>query len=155
MHSEALTSMHSRCMVAILGCVLAFIVIARLLTLGAYPILDPTEGRYAQVGKVMLETGNWITPQLDIHVPLLAKPPLSIWAIAVSYATFGINAFAARFPSFLAWLLTVGLVFSVASAEGKPRDRITALLATCVFASSMLRKSRSGGRFMTIPSQKS
>jgi 4-amino-4-deoxy-L-arabinose transferase-like glycosyltransferase len=117
---------------------LASIVLLRLLPLGAYPVLDPTEARYAVVAKLMVESGNWITPFLEPDVPFLGKPPLSFWAGASSYVIFGINAFAARLPSFVAWLITAGLVFSLALRATNTNPRNLALVATCVFASSAL-----------------
>jgi hypothetical protein len=37
-------------------------VVFRLATLGGYPLMDKTEARYAEVGRKMLETGDWILP---------------------------------------------------------------------------------------------
>ncbi len=36
--------------------------------LGAYPLLDPDEGRYAEVPREMIESGDWVTPRLN-YVP--------------------------------------------------------------------------------------
>jgi len=41
--------------------VLAGVVLVRLLTLPGYPILDRTEARYAYIGELMVQTGNWTT----------------------------------------------------------------------------------------------
>jgi len=65
------------------------------------PLLDKTEARYAEIARIMYETGNWVTPQIDYHIPFWAKPPMSTWISALSFYTFGVNEFAARFPSFL------------------------------------------------------
>ena len=75
--------------------VLAGVVLVRLLTLPGYPILDRTEARYAYIGELMVQTGNWITPFIDHDVPFWAKPILSFWLTASSFSIFGINAFAA------------------------------------------------------------
>src|SRR5262249_27718196 len=43
--------------------------------LGAAPLLDdPNEGEYAEVAREMLESGDWISPQLN-YVLFLNKPP--------------------------------------------------------------------------------
>ena len=90
--------------------VLGIVALARLLTLGLYPLTDTTEARYAEVARKMAELGNWVTPLYDYGVPFWAKPPLTTWLSAVSIKLFGVNEFAARLPYFLlavliAWLL--------------------------------------------------
>ena len=65
-----------------LSVALAGVVLVRLLTLSGYPILDRTEARYAYIGELMVQTGNWITPFFDHNVPLWAKPILSFWLTA-------------------------------------------------------------------------
>jgi len=77
---------------------LVVVVVVRLATLPAYPLLDPTESRYAEIARKMLETGNWLVPQVDYGVPFWGKPPLSIWLSAAAMAVLGVNEFAARLP---------------------------------------------------------
>ena len=90
--------------------VLGFTTLARLLTLGSYPLTDTTEARYGEVARKMAELGNWVTPLYDYGVPFWAKPPLTTWLSAISIKWFGVNEFAARLPYLLlavliAWLL--------------------------------------------------
>ncbi|MDD4914562.1 MAG: phospholipid carrier-dependent glycosyltransferase [Methylococcales bacterium] len=80
---------------------IAAIVLIRLLTLGWYPLYDPSEARYAEMARKMLESGNWVTPMIDYGVPFWGKPPLTIWLSAISMGLGGINEFAVRLPSFL------------------------------------------------------
>lgn len=68
----------------------------RVLTLGLYAVADRTEARYAEIGRKMAETGDWITPQIDYGVPFWGKPPLSTWLTAASFKVFSVNEFAAR-----------------------------------------------------------
>jgi len=78
--------------------------------LGAAPLLDdPNEGEYAEVAREMVETGNWISPQLN-YVLFLNKPPLTYWLIGAADLAFGVNELAARLPSALAALAIVVLV---------------------------------------------
>ena len=84
-----------------LAIIVALVVVIRLVTLGSYPLMDPTESRYGEIARKMLETGNWIMPQYDYGVPFWGKPPLSTWLSAASMAAFGVNEFAVRLPSLL------------------------------------------------------
>lgn len=89
---------------------LGVVVLARLLTLGLYPLTDTTEARYGEVARKMAELGNWVTPLYDYGVPFWAKPPLTTWLSAISFKLFGVNEFAARLPYLIlavliAWLL--------------------------------------------------
>jgi 4-amino-4-deoxy-L-arabinose transferase-like glycosyltransferase len=105
----------------------------RLATLGAYPVVDLTDARYAEMARKMLETGNWLMPQFHYGVPFWGKPPLSIWLTAVSLKVFGVNAFGAHFPSFLVVLATAALVFYLARRR---RDSEYAWTASAIFAST-------------------
>jgi 4-amino-4-deoxy-L-arabinose transferase-like glycosyltransferase len=97
--------------------------------LGAAPLLDdPNEAEYAEVGREMLETGDWISPQLN-YVLFLNKPPLSYWMIALSARLFGVNEFASRLPSVLAGLTIVLLVLALGTTL---YDAETGLLAGAV-----------------------
>ena len=69
--------------------------------------MDKTEARYGEIARIMAETGNWITPQIDYDTPFWAKPPLSTWLSALSMKLFGVNEFALRFPAFL---LSIGII---------------------------------------------
>lgn len=97
--------------------ILATIVI-RLFTLGAYPLADKTESRYAEIARKMAETGDWITPQIDYGVPFWGKPPLSTWLTAASVKLFIINEFSARFPSFILIFLASYLVYFLVKNKG-------------------------------------
>ena len=76
--------------------------------LGAYGLIDVDEGRYAEVPREMFATGDWLTPRLNF-INFFDKPPLLYWGIALSYAVFGVNEFAARLIPALAALLGVGV----------------------------------------------
>lgn len=65
------------------------------------PLMDKTEARYAEIARIMEETDNWVTLQIDYDVPFWAKPPLSTWLSAISFRLFGVNEFAVRLPSLL------------------------------------------------------
>ncbi|KAA1174379.1 glycosyltransferase family 39 protein [Marinobacter salinexigens] len=74
------------------------------------PLADTTEPRYAEIARIMAESGDWITPWFDYGVPFWGKPPLSFWSQAVSFRIFGVSEFAARLPS---WLANGGVVYLI------------------------------------------
>ena len=81
------------------------------------PLMDKTEARYAEIARIMTETNNWITPQIDYGIPFWAKPPLSTWLSAMSFDAFGVNEFTARLPYFLLAITLVFLVGKYAKRE--------------------------------------
>lgn len=119
----------------------------RLATLGIYPLTDNTEARYAEIGREMLVTGNWVTPQLDSGTPFWAKPPLSMWLTAASFKVFGVNEFAARLPTFL---LGGGVLWLVYLLAARLYGREAGVLSATVLASSLLFFMLAGG-VMTDP----
>jgi len=88
-----------------------------LLLLLFAPMWDPSEARYAEMSRVMVQSGDWITPQFAPGVPFWAKPPLSMWASAAGIACFGPNHFGARIFTFLAALGVLAMVARAAHHE--------------------------------------
>lgn len=78
--------------------------------LGTFPLMDPDEGRYAEIPREMLESRDFVTPHL-CGAKFLYKPPLIYWMNAASMALLGESEFAARLPSALCGLCTVLLVY--------------------------------------------
>ncbi|WP_281185294.1 glycosyltransferase family 39 protein [Trichlorobacter lovleyi] len=78
--------------------------------LGRIGLIEPDEGRYAEIPREMLEQCDFITPTLN-YVAYFEKPPLHYWLTALSLKTIGMNEFAARLPGALAGLMTVLLVY--------------------------------------------
>lgn len=72
-----------------------------LLFQGTRGLLEPDEGRYAEVAREMLATGDWVVPRLAGH-PHFTKPPLTYWCTAAGLAVAGRNAAGARLPLGLA-----------------------------------------------------
>lgn len=89
--------------------------LARLLSLGLYPLMDTTEARYAEIARIMVELNDWVTPWFDYGVPFWGKPPFSFWLTAASFKLFGINEFAARLPHWLGGLLVAWLAWGLST----------------------------------------
>ena len=100
--------------------------------LGSLPLIDPDEGRYAEIPREMLERGDLITPTLN-YVKYFEKPPLLYWINAASLKIFGQNEFAARFPSALCGLLTVLATYIIAR---KLYGRRAALISALILGTS-------------------
>ena len=81
-----------------------------LLSMWLVPLVDTSEPRYAEISRLMAQTGDWFTPWFEPGLPFWGKPPLSFWAQAISFKLLGVHEFAARLPSWLATLGTVGLL---------------------------------------------
>jgi 4-amino-4-deoxy-L-arabinose transferase-like glycosyltransferase len=111
------------------------VIAVRLATLGAYPLMDSTEARYAEIARKMLDTGNWLTPQFDYGVPFWGKPPLSTWLSASAMAALGVGEFAARLPSFLL-ALACGILVALHAAMRGGRDQ--GLWTVALFSSTGL-----------------
>ncbi|HXR37682.1 MAG TPA: glycosyltransferase family 39 protein [Terracidiphilus sp.] len=67
------------------------------------PLLDDVDASHAQATQHIVDSGNWITCQIN-GIRYIEKPPLPYWLVAVSYKTFGENTFATHLPNALAML---------------------------------------------------
>ena len=56
--------------------------------LGNFPLQNPDEGRYAEIPREMVATGDFVTPRLN-GVKYFEKPPLFYWCVAASVKLFG------------------------------------------------------------------
>lgn len=108
--------------------------------LGAYGLIDVDEGRYAEVPREMFLSGDWLTPRLNF-INFFDKPPLLYWGIALSYATFGVNEFAARLIPALAALLGVAVAAVLGRRMFGPRAGWLSglILLTCLMWTVMAR----------------
>ena len=112
----------------------ALALVLSLLLLGHRGIWDPDEGRYTNVALNMLDSGDWLNPHRSSEVGHWTKPPLTYWAIASSVAVFGENAWAARLPAALSYLLCVWLAFRIARRLAPGSELQAALVyATMLF----------------------
>jgi len=102
--------------------------------LGAYGLWEPDEGRYSEIPREMIESGDYLVPHLN-YVAYVEKPPLLYWMTAASFRAFGENEFAARVVSAMAAMLGVIATFVFAM---RTFDRRRAILAGAILATSPL-----------------
>jgi len=131
-------------------------------------ISDPSEGRYAEIAREMVESGDWVVPHW-FGVVHLEKPPLAYWAGAAGLEIFGRNQFAIRFFPLLALLLAAWLTAKMARRLLGPEAEARAaavvglapysvmvgaalltdvflMLATALFAFGLLKRLEEGDR---------
>lgn len=76
---------------------------------GSMYITDSVESNYALTAKEMVQSGNWISPQIYGNY-WYDKPVMFYWVTAIAYQLFGYNEFAARFFPAVFGLLSLALV---------------------------------------------
>jgi dolichol-phosphate mannosyltransferase len=92
--------------------VLALAVFALVLPIGSYPLIEPDEGRRAEIGREILVHGDWVVPTLNYQA-YHDKPPLFHWLIAVSFWLFGTTETAARLVPAVISLLNVWITYGL------------------------------------------
>ena len=100
--------------------------------LGAPGLMDPDEGRYAEIAREIILLHDWLIPHLNLS-PYLEKPPLVYWLTALSFKALGANELAARLPSAASALGGLFLAYWLGrSLWGPPLAFLGAtVLATC------------------------
>jgi len=58
-------------------------------------LIKPDEGRYAEIPREMVKSGDWVTPRLN-DLKYFEKPPLQYWATATAYEVFGEHQWTSR-----------------------------------------------------------
>ena len=119
----------------LLAFILGVLAMGRVFAMFLLPFTDTTEARYAEMARIMAETGDWITPQIDYGVPFWGKPPLHTWLAAAGIEIFGANGFGARLPIFLCSLAVLWTTFAFVRSE---MGRNAALVTVTILASSAL-----------------
>ena len=106
---------------------------AALLTLPArsHPLLEPDEGRYAQIAREMAESGSYLVPTLQGE-PYLDKPPLFYWLVTLSYRMLGVGESSARLVPALAVLATILAVYAIGRRGVGERGALLAALLLSV-----------------------
>ena len=78
--------------------------------LGTLPLIQPDEGRNAEVAREMKDAGAWLVPTYD-GLPYLDKPAFYFRVVALSMGALGESEAAARLPAALSALALLALVY--------------------------------------------
>lgn len=113
---------------------LLFAVLILVFEPGKVPLFEPDEGRYAEIPREMLASGDFLTPRLN-GVLYFEKPPLYYWSVAASLAILGPTEMAVRLPGKLSAAAMVLLAVAFARRRWGTR---TGLLAGLILATSIL-----------------
>jgi 4-amino-4-deoxy-L-arabinose transferase-like glycosyltransferase len=111
---------------------LLLLVLLWFLPLGAWRLFDPDEGRYAEIPREMVVSGDWVTPRLN-GIKYFEKPPLQYWATAAAFETFGVHEWSARLWTALSGAL--GVLLAVWLGR-RVYGRTAGLLAGLILAGS-------------------
>lgn len=104
------------------------------LPLQTYRLFNPDEGRYAEIPREMVASGDWVTPRLDT-LKYFEKPPLQYWMTAAAYEVWGEHEWTARLWVALSGFLGVLLTAWIGTRLYGP---MSGALAALVQAGSLL-----------------
>jgi|YelNatPaOPRAMG01_1025707.scaffolds.fasta_scaffold35258_2 4-amino-4-deoxy-L-arabinose transferase-like glycosyltransferase len=102
--------------------------------IGRLALIEPDEGRNAEVAREMVTHGDWITPHFN-NLAYLDKPPVYFWAVASAFKVAGLSEASARFPSALAAVFMICLVWLLSR---RMFGDLTAFYAGIILATSPL-----------------
>jgi len=91
-------------------------------------LIKPDEGRYAEIPREMIASGDWTTPRLN-DLKYFEKPPLQYWATAIAYTVFGEHQWSSRLWTGLTGFAGIFLVwFAGTRLFGREAGAYAALL---------------------------
>ncbi|MBI3095954.1 MAG: glycosyltransferase family 39 protein [Rhodocyclales bacterium] len=97
-------------------------------------LINPDEGRYSEIPREMVASGDWLTPRLN-DIKYFEKPALQYWATATAFTVFGEHHWTARlWPALTGFLGVLFTAFATARLFGLQAG----LIAGAVLAGSVL-----------------
>ncbi|MDA8259340.1 MAG: glycosyltransferase family 39 protein [Betaproteobacteria bacterium] len=103
-------------------------------TLEQRRLINPDEGRYSEIPREMVASGDWLTPRLN-NIKYFEKPALQYWATAAAFTAFGEHHWTARlWPALTGFLGILFTAFATARLFGLQAG----LIAGAVLAGSVL-----------------
>jgi 4-amino-4-deoxy-L-arabinose transferase-like glycosyltransferase len=97
-------------------------------------LIRPDEGRYAEIPREMVASGDWTTPRLN-DLKYFEKPPLQYWATAAAYEVFGEHQWTSRLWTALTGFAGILLAWF---AGTRLFGRTAGIYAALLLGSSML-----------------
>lgn len=116
-------------------------------SLGTRALWSPDEGRYAEIPREMVASGDYVTPRLN-GIKYFEKPPLVYWLTAGSVRTFGLNEWALRLWPALFAVLGCLAVYGLGTRLFGP---LAGLLAAGILATSPLYDLMGGALTTDMP----
>jgi 4-amino-4-deoxy-L-arabinose transferase-like glycosyltransferase len=115
--------------------------------LGNRALSVPDEGRYVEIPREMVATGDYLTPRLN-GVKYFEKPVLFYWLEAFSIKLFGLDEFTLRL-----WPALFGLsgCLAVAGSGARLYGRLAGLLSAAILATSLLYYGMSRAIILDMP----
>lgn len=104
------------------------------LELGDTGLVNPDEGRYAEIPREMVASGDYVTPRLN-NVLYFEKPPLVYWIVAGLLRLFGPSELAMRATPAFFGLMGVLITYLVAR---RMHGRVAGLVSAVVLGTSLL-----------------
>ncbi|ENX33450.1 hypothetical protein F889_02110 [Acinetobacter colistiniresistens] len=88
---------------------LIFLPLWLLMTSWIRPLSVPDEGRYGDISRFMLESGDWLIPRIN-GLPFMHKPPLLHWLSTALMEVFGVHIWVLRLvPTLAACMMLISL----------------------------------------------
>lgn len=139
---------------AALAVLLVALALAWFGALGQRKLVKPDEGRYGEIPREMVASGDWLTPRLN-GVKYFEKPPLQYWATAAAYSAFGVTEWATRLWGALCGFAGVLLAYCVGrrfygEAAGLRAAAVLAGCALYAFMSQVTTLDMSVSAFLSL-----
>ncbi|MBR1735343.1 MAG: phospholipid carrier-dependent glycosyltransferase [Alphaproteobacteria bacterium] len=102
--------------------------------IGNRPFADPDEGRYVEIPREMVVTGDYITPRLN-GLKYFEKPPLLYWLQSATIKAVGMNEYSMRF-----WIVFFAVIgcLSVFLVGLTCKSISTGILSASILATNLL-----------------
>ena len=104
------------------------------LWIGSHALITPDEGRYSEVAREMVVSGDYVTPRLN-GVAFLDKPALYYWLQASAIQVFGLKEWALRLWPAILGILCVVMTYIAGHALF---NRRTGIISAVILATSPL-----------------
>jgi len=111
-----------------------FLGVLYFILLGARPLFVPDEGRYAEIAREMVVSGDFITPNLN-YIKYFEKPILFYWMSAFMIKLGGLNLWSLRSVNAILGILGCMIVYLTAR---RLYNRRTGILSAIILGTSVL-----------------